>query len=261
MKCAKCGYVSFDYLSECKKCQTSMAGAREGLGFSAARPAVPSLLGSLLGEHQPPAQKTPPVSAPETLDPFSLQTEMGISLDEGFGAEPALAASNTGAAEEDFSLLDLSDEELEQLIDQDSPDGGKREETLPGDMLELSMDEYPVEYLDETLSPRQTDPQSPIAAPAQSEAASDEEMTLNFDDFFDATDEAKPGDSLDVPGDPLGEPAWLKNEAPLTLQFEPAPEQPPQRPEESANDFVIDLSESDLDALLKRLEEDTKTKA
>jgi hypothetical protein len=245
-----------------------MAAVREGLGFLAARPAVPSLLGSLLREHQSPAQQTPPVSTPETLDPFSLPSEMSISLDEGFGAQPAataLAASNTGEVEEDFSLLDLSDEELEQLIDQDSPDTGKREETLPGDLLGISMDEY----LDETFSLPETDPQSPIAmtsqspsaVPAQSEAASDEEMTLNFDDFFDATDAAKPGDSHDLPGDSLGEPAWLKNEAPLTLQFEPAPEQAPRRPEESENDFVIDLSESDLDALLKRLEDDTKTKA
>lgn len=256
MKCAKCGYVSFDHLSECKKCQTSMAAAREGLGFLAVRPAVPSLLGSLLREHLSPAQPTPPASAPETLDPFSLQSEMSISLDEGFGAAPPLAASNTGAAEEDFSLLDLSDEELEQLIDQDSPDTGKREETLPDDLPGISMDEY----LDETFSLPETDPQSPIAAPAQSEAASDQEMTLNFDDFFDATDAAKPEDSPDLPGDSLGEPAWLKNEAPLTLQFEPAPEQAARPPEESGNDFVIDLSESDLDALLKRLEDDTKTK-
>jgi hypothetical protein len=48
MKCQKCGYVSFDYLSQCKKCGADLTTVREKLGFSALKPEVPSLLGALL---------------------------------------------------------------------------------------------------------------------------------------------------------------------------------------------------------------------
>ena len=49
MKCQKCGFVSFDHLSECTKCGSDLRAVREGLGFTALKSEVPSLLGSLLG--------------------------------------------------------------------------------------------------------------------------------------------------------------------------------------------------------------------
>jgi len=50
MKCQKCGFVSFDHLSECTKCGSDLRAVREGLGFSALKSEVPSLLGALLGQ-------------------------------------------------------------------------------------------------------------------------------------------------------------------------------------------------------------------
>jgi len=49
MRCPKCGYVSFDYLSRCKKCSRDLADARRTLNLIDAKPAVPFLLGSLVG--------------------------------------------------------------------------------------------------------------------------------------------------------------------------------------------------------------------
>ncbi len=48
MKCPKCGFVSYDHLSECKKCGADLAAVREGLGFSAHKSEVPFLLGTLV---------------------------------------------------------------------------------------------------------------------------------------------------------------------------------------------------------------------
>jgi hypothetical protein len=50
MKCPKCGFVSFDHLSECTRCRCDLRAVREGLGFGEFKPEVPSLLGVLFGE-------------------------------------------------------------------------------------------------------------------------------------------------------------------------------------------------------------------
>jgi hypothetical protein len=49
MRCPKCGYVSFDYLARCRKCSRDLADARRTLNLIDAKPAVPFLLGSLVG--------------------------------------------------------------------------------------------------------------------------------------------------------------------------------------------------------------------
>jgi hypothetical protein len=38
MRCQKCGFVSFDYLSRCKRCAAELVQLRESLGFSDFRP-------------------------------------------------------------------------------------------------------------------------------------------------------------------------------------------------------------------------------
>ena len=241
MKCIKCGYVSFDHLSECKKCQTSIAAAREGLGFSAVRPAAPALLGSLLRDFQSPAQQKKPAEAPETLNTlntFSSMPEASDALNEVFRIEHTDTddvVADAGETEEDFSLLDISDEELELLIDQDSPGAAQNEATRS---------------TGQTVSPSES-----IAMPVLDDVSLDDGLTLSFDDFDETESETK---TRDLSADTLGEPAWLQNEPPLTLEFEHAEEQSARKPEESGNDFIIDLSESDLDALLKRLESNSK---
>ncbi|GKT08155.1 hypothetical protein [Desulforhabdus sp. TSK] len=61
MKCNKCGFISFDYLAECRKCGSDLTVVRDSLGLCPVRPNVPFLLGPLLkgydptqGEHEEP---------------------------------------------------------------------------------------------------------------------------------------------------------------------------------------------------------------
>lgn len=48
MKCPRCGFVSFDYLSECKKCSADLRSVREKLGFSDLKPSNVVYLEALL---------------------------------------------------------------------------------------------------------------------------------------------------------------------------------------------------------------------
>lgn len=49
MKCHKCGFVSFDYLSECRKCGINLEGARSLLGLMDFKPSMPFFLGAMIG--------------------------------------------------------------------------------------------------------------------------------------------------------------------------------------------------------------------
>ncbi len=129
MKCTKCGFVSFDYLSECRKCGTDISAARDLLGFSSVKPSVPSLLGSLLGKSAPLPEPGPlSVEEPAALPTFDFEEEPEIA--DGFklvdseadGGAPGLVTAplpESDEGEEDFSLLDLTDDELDLLIDKD----------------------------------------------------------------------------------------------------------------------------------------------
>ena len=251
MKCAKCGYISFDHLSECRKCQASMTAVREALGFCAAKPAVPSLLASLLSDSLPQAPHKEPVKGPAPKDAFSLQMEMGSALNEGFGGQPAYAAvADAGDAEEDFSLLDLSDEELERLIDHTSPESPRLE---PWDKEHPAFS--PMQTGDaSTDSPLRAGDASPrISMADEADISLEDDFTINLDDF----DEEIRDDGLESSADSRPTPQW-ENDPPLTLEFEHEPKDSARPSETSGDDFVIDLSESDLDALLKRLENESE---
>ena len=135
MRCSKCGYVSFDYLSECKKCRTNLTGTRDGLGFFAAKPAVPSLLGSLLSDYEHPVK--------QDSGPVENEISTAFAIGDGFGGgfwqadqestaapQAATAVAHPDGSEEDFSLLDLSDQELELLID-NGPSASPQQEIAP----------------------------------------------------------------------------------------------------------------------------------
>jgi hypothetical protein len=52
MRCHKCGYISFDHLSECKKCGVDLTGTRDRLGMAPVKPSEPFLLGGLLKDYK-----------------------------------------------------------------------------------------------------------------------------------------------------------------------------------------------------------------
>jgi len=134
MKCTKCGFVSFDYLSECKKCGINLSAPRDALGFSGKKSDVPFFLGSLLKEHvKPPAADNKDLTEDSSTPSFDFGDESEFSGSFGNAEEAVMtvAAEQTAAAEqvavsaseatetEDFSLLDISDEELDILMAED----------------------------------------------------------------------------------------------------------------------------------------------
>lgn len=126
MKCTKCGYVSFDYLSECRKCGANLLQVRDGLGFGSAKPAVPSFLAGMLEDNAIPAAKDEGDSRPEKGEPtLDFGEEFAVpDLDEARDDDStaAFAQQADGHLSErrergEFNLVDLSDVELDLSID------------------------------------------------------------------------------------------------------------------------------------------------
>lgn len=130
MKCSKCGFVSFDYLSECRKCGTNLVGVRDALGFGAAKPAVPPFLEKLLDGYVPPESKEEKdLAADGELRSLDFEenydaVEFNVPQDD---TPRATAAQSGGASPEhgdagEFNLFELSDADLDLAIDEgDNP--------------------------------------------------------------------------------------------------------------------------------------------
>jgi hypothetical protein len=124
MRCPKCGYVSFDYLARCKKCSRDLADARRTLNLIDAKPAVPFLLGSLVGAVVPDVGR-------ERLSGLSLTQETELELanmdmhvsapledtlekgggDRGGSLEPLSASAEPEPPSFELSLDDLAMDE------------------------------------------------------------------------------------------------------------------------------------------------------
>lgn len=216
MRCPKCGYVSFDYLAQCKKCSRELADVRQMLNLPDVKPEVPFLLGSLVGESYeggggqgglPLTQETDlELEGIELNEPAPLEETVDIQDLEGRGIDMREAESlDTGSTEE----AEVSLEELE--AGGAAEDSGEEEGFLG---LELELDE-----------------ESRAAEVAGEEWP---ELDLSAED---SSEEMELGDlSLDEPGADAGEPA-AANEKELEL----------------------DLSEEDLSALVRELEDQLQT--
>lgn len=136
MKCHKCGYTSFDYLSECKKCGVDLTSVRDGLGFWAVKPTVPFFLGLLLKDQaggvtpgrealmgETPAETLPEI---EFDDNFDMEEDFVLSGELTGGAEPSSEQSHDkvtlGPTGKDAGVtdevLEISDEELNQFMEE-----------------------------------------------------------------------------------------------------------------------------------------------
>lgn len=126
MKCHKCSYVSFDHLSECRKCGVSLEDARSALGFTSQISAVPFLLGVLLSDESAAKQsQSASLQANEASDEFS-----SVDMGEGFelfgddeGHEEVRATEKVPVRAEmhdargpDARVAGLSDEAMEPSI-------------------------------------------------------------------------------------------------------------------------------------------------
>jgi hypothetical protein len=85
MKCAKCGFISFDHLSECKKCGTSLNQARTVLGFSNVEPAPPPFLKALVEEGGPVGAAAPVLGSGSAAD-AGVQFELADAEGPAFKA-------------------------------------------------------------------------------------------------------------------------------------------------------------------------------
>jgi len=121
MKCQKCGFVSFDYLSQCKKCGADLREVRELLGFSALKSEVPFLLGTLLknGGRSDRVQGGADTEAGD----IELNRAPGLHRPEVSGPEeasgkPAKAPEREltpGKTSKDELVIELSEDDLEAL--------------------------------------------------------------------------------------------------------------------------------------------------
>jgi hypothetical protein len=121
MKCQKCGFVSFDYLSQCKKCGADLTGVRELLGFSALKSEVPSLLGTLLknGGKSDGIQGRPVAEAGD----INVDSASGLHWQEPSGPEQAAEKPSKASEREqrrgkkskDELVIELSEDDLEAL--------------------------------------------------------------------------------------------------------------------------------------------------
>ena len=303
MKCANCGYFSFDYLSECKRCRTKLADVRHGLGFSGTAPAIPFLLGPLLRDYAPPVN--------QENQPAAIAMSEPLDFDEGIETVPWPAKPETEAAaaplsilkaeeaEEDFSLLDLTDEELDLLMDksafaaddEESPiqmraDTDDADFTLPeppeiemppeqaSDKLELVFD--PNDYLPEprdespaaaaTTVPEQgLPPDLPDLAEMPPEQASDKlELVFDPDDYLpEPRDESPAAAATAVPEQelPLDLPDLAEAAAISAADFKASTGPDGPESDKPDDDFVIELSDDDLDELLIKLSHPPKDEA
>jgi hypothetical protein len=119
MKCQKCGFVSFDHLSECRKCGADLIAIREGLGFSALKSEAPCLLGSLLAGGSK-SNTTRVEDGGETADVL-FEYDSAPSLPEVVhfahpAGKPVMAAEDDRGfyhAERDELTIELSEADLE----------------------------------------------------------------------------------------------------------------------------------------------------
>lgn len=177
MKCEKCGYVSFDYLSECKKCGIDLSALRDGMGFPAVKPQPPSFLESILkdrsGGTREPKQEA--VSFESTLPPLDLDDEPADAM------IPLQTESSEEILLED---TEIKFDESKIMIDKDLPSSG-RNAAFSVQQAEPALEQEPLE-LDIDLLLEEDDPAQSsgtvITSTSASEPARDASGLQNADE-------------------------------------------------------------------------------
>jgi hypothetical protein len=113
MRCHKCGFISFDHLSECKRCGVSLIAIRDGLGMMPFKPDVPSLLGSLLGESDKKSEEM--ISRAPAGDTSSISSTAHISEPQS-GSIDLLPQVSRGDVIEENLVIELPDDDLQDLL-------------------------------------------------------------------------------------------------------------------------------------------------
>ncbi|MDY6910273.1 MAG: hypothetical protein SWC40_10100 [Thermodesulfobacteriota bacterium] len=163
MKCIKCGYTSFDHLSECKKCGINLSDARESLNLPAMEPSVPFLLGALLDGRDSTGSGEQESAAVEAQADVIESIEM-LSLD---------------SPETEELTLELIDEEDEGP----SGEGVSGDGTVPGGVALSRQGDEPLKEESLRLAREETPPSAESGGPQMEEKADEAEpLALELDE-------------------------------------------------------------------------------
>lgn len=239
MKCVKCGYISFDYLSECKKCGVSLNQARSGLGFLESKPEPPDILKALIDEGGAPDRADAAAKTGAPVDDGSLQLEQALTEEPGIGFDsqvsgaPAAAAGGVETADSwaiDRKWLGLEESAAKPEV-VDMPD-------VDDLVLELGDDEAPGGYVGSQPGGMGFGEDAHSFDMHAEESLDD----LLFEDFSQGADEGLSLPEADSDLDVFMKPAAKSEELSIGL-------------DEDVDDLVLELGDDDLSLADVELEE------
>jgi hypothetical protein len=243
MKCHKCGFVSFDYLADCKKCGVNLEGARSILGMLDFKPTMPFFLGAMInarpaGANGGPAGLGGQASDATGFGDLSFGGDLEFEIEED--VQPVSAQTAAHADQDIFPNIDL-------------PEGfslsfGEEEKA---EDFELVIGPEFEQALNLELNAKDLENQGEPAVVAS------ELAELQFDEpLLDFTPE------LPVAELTVGEVEPLISELALDISLEPAdvapgldPKPSEQAAEVGQDSLVIDFSQNDLEGLLLELDD------
>jgi hypothetical protein len=239
MKCAKCGFISFDYLAACKKCGTNLNQARTGLGFSDVKPEPPPFLKALVEEGGPAGSE---VTAREskTMGDAALKIEQAVAegpaVTRATSSAPAQAGTSGAATvEEQPDEWAMDSKWLEEFDKKSMADMPEVDDLI----LELVDDDIPSRAVTEDL-------EAPMdlsrGLPSLDLHADDSLDDLVFEDVASAAEAefslAGAADDLDLFAHPAAKP--IDSSKPLSADLD---------------DIVLELGDDTLDFAELELEE------
>ncbi len=146
MRCQKCGFVSFDYLTECKKCGVDLTATRDLLGYLSIKPSSPFFLEAILANRAAsPVGSAAGIGAAVDAANLSLadmELEDDLAFDIDFSTiddapkqasqqrSPAISAGETDSDLDFFKdlekelTMELSDDNLTASIQSDEASEG-----------------------------------------------------------------------------------------------------------------------------------------
>jgi hypothetical protein len=246
MRCHKCGYISFDHLSECKKCGVDLTGTRDKLGMAPVKPSEPFLLGGLLKDYKkdPRMEPVAPVGAAHMgMESGDIEFGPDASFDLEF-ADLEDRDSSTESFPGQAHVRDQLDSARKVLEDIE----GARQIARPAtteSAMELDLDSALAASADDMETLHGTDSEPLDALPEDMEI----ELSMeDLDQFMEDSDPAKPVEARTKTAAGSSGSADESVLEPI-MKDEPLPE--------TEEEMTIELSSEDLEGLLQELDEST----
>jgi hypothetical protein len=244
MRCHKCGYFSFDYLSECRKCGVDLTGTRDKLGLAPVKPSEPFLLGILLKDYKIDAGRT------SVISPGAEHIETGLG-DLEFGPDVSFdlelaefedQGDSAGSFPGQAQVRDHLDSARKVLEDIESVDyaGGAG----PEDEMELDLDSVLDAATADDGEERRGGEVQILGAVRE-----DTEIELSMEDTDLFIEDPEPLEPNNGTTRMLAYSSGTRNKS--------APESNPEdeSPQQTEEDMTIELSSEDLEDLLQELDE------